>query len=63
MIRPYFELFRVSFQVVPIFFQCSYNGEQLLVINLIITFMDVERLGVEGDWMPQLVCGVPLGQD
>ena len=53
----------MSLQMVPIFLKSSYNRKHLLVVNLIVLFMGIEQLGIKGNWVPQLVSWVKLGQD
>ena len=62
MIRPDLEFLRMTFQIVPILLECAYNREQLFVVDLVITFVNVERLGEEGNWMPQRIAWVQLAQ-
>ena len=46
----------------PVLLECTDNHEQLFVVYLIITFVNVERLGEEGNWMPQRLVWVQLAQ-
>ena len=62
VIRPDLEFLWMTLKIMPVLLECTDNREQLFVVYLIITFVNVERLGEEGDWVPQRIVWVQLAQ-
>ena len=62
VIRPDLEFLWMTLKIMPVLLERTDNREQLFVVYLIITFVNVERLGEEGNWMPQRIAWVQLAQ-
>jgi len=54
VVCPYFEGVWVAFQIVTEGLKSTYNGEEFLIVNIVILFCRLERLGVECNRMPAI---------
>ena len=55
MVGPYFYGFRMAFEVLSIFLKCTDDGKQLFVVNFVVAFGLVKRLGIVRNRVPELV--------
>jgi hypothetical protein len=58
VIRPNLDWFLMSLKVLAVFFQGTNDAKKLLVVDLVVALVFVERLRVESYRVPETICSL-----